>query len=151
DGVFQCDCRGVGTDWQVSELRRIAAALLGTVDIVADPAGLAEDFRAMMQAAMGKAPGTVSLRCWTPQGVQVAFVRQVAPEIAELTDRAVQVNPLTADYPTGAWGEESRDFHVCIRVQPRSAGDEMLAGRVSLVEGDGVLSQALIKATWTDD
>src|SRR5438105_615140 len=35
-GVFQCDCRGVGTDWIVSELRKIATALLGTVDIVAD-------------------------------------------------------------------------------------------------------------------
>ncbi len=30
---------GVGTDWQVSELRKISAALLGTVDIVPDPAG----------------------------------------------------------------------------------------------------------------
>ena len=29
EGRFQCDCRGVGTDWQVSELRRIASALLG--------------------------------------------------------------------------------------------------------------------------
>src|ERR1700733_8575544 len=30
-GRFQCDCRGVGTDWQVSELRRIASQLLGSV------------------------------------------------------------------------------------------------------------------------
>ena len=29
EGKFQCDCRGVGTDWRVSELRRIASALLG--------------------------------------------------------------------------------------------------------------------------
>ena len=39
EGSFQCDCRGVGTDWGVSELRRIASALLGTVDIIADPDG----------------------------------------------------------------------------------------------------------------
>jgi hypothetical protein len=38
EGVFSCDCRGVGTDWEVAELRRIASALLGTVDIVPDPA-----------------------------------------------------------------------------------------------------------------
>ena len=37
EGRFQCDCRGVGTDWEVAELRRIASALLGTVDIVAEP------------------------------------------------------------------------------------------------------------------
>jgi hypothetical protein len=105
----------------------------------------------MIENAMGKATRSVSLRVWTPQGAHVAFVRQVAPMIDELTDRAVAVNALTADYPTGAWGEESRDYHVCIKVQPRNLGDEMLAGRVSLVEGDDVLTQGLIKAIWTDD
>jgi hypothetical protein len=58
---------------------------------------------------------------------------------------------LTSDYPTGTWGEESRDYHVCVKVQPRAIGDEMLAGRVSLLEGDEVLGQALVKAIWTDD
>ena len=38
-GVFSCDCRGVGTDWNVEQLRKISTALLGTVDIVADPGG----------------------------------------------------------------------------------------------------------------
>src|SRR5262249_19102049 len=33
-GGFQCDCRGVGTDWRVSELRQIASELLGSVDII---------------------------------------------------------------------------------------------------------------------
>jgi VWA domain-containing protein len=151
DGRFQCDCRGVGTDWQVSELRRIASVLLGTVDIIADPADMASDFRSMIETAMSKATRSVSLRVWTPQGAHVAFVRQVAPTIEDLTDRAVEVNALTVDYPTGTWGEESRDYHLCIKVQPRNLGDEMLAGRASLVEADEVLSQALIKAIWTDD
>jgi hypothetical protein len=151
DGRFQCDCRGVGTDWVVSELRRVSSTLLGSLDIIADPANMAEDFRSMISTAMGKATQSISLRLWTPQGAEVAFVRQVAPTIEELTDRAVSVNPLTADYPTGTWGEESRDYHICVKVQPRNAGDEMLAGRVSVVEGDEVLSQGLIKATWTGD
>jgi len=63
----------------------------------------------------------------------------------------VAVNPLSTDYPTGTWGAESRDYHLCITVPPRELGDEMLAARVSLVEGDEVLSQALVKAVWTDD
>ena len=54
EGAFRCDCRGVGTDWQVSELRKISTALLGTVDIVPDPAGLAADFEEMMRGAMSK-------------------------------------------------------------------------------------------------
>ena len=37
EGQFTCDCRGVGTDWEVAELRRISTALLGTVDIVRRP------------------------------------------------------------------------------------------------------------------
>jgi hypothetical protein len=151
EGRFQCDCRGVGTDWEVSELRRIASRLLGTVDIIAHPRDMAEDFRALMQTAMGKSTGNVSLRVWTPQGASVAFVRQVAPTIEELTDRRLPVNPLTADYPTATWGAESRDYHLCINVPPREAGEEMLAGRVSLVEGDETRGQALIRTTWTDD
>jgi von Willebrand factor type A C-terminal domain/von Willebrand factor type A domain len=151
EGRFQCDCRGVGTDWQVSELRRISSALLGTVDIIAQPEDMAADFRSMIETAMGKATHSVSLRLWTPQGARVAFVRQVAPSIEELTDRALELNPLTSDFPTGTWGAESRDYHVCIEVQPRNLGEEMLAGRVSLVEGDEALCQGLIKATWTDD
>ena len=151
EGRFQCDCRGVGTDWEVSELRRIASRLLGSVDIIAEPQDMADDFQAMMQNAMGKSTGSVSLRVWTPQGATVAFVRQVAPTIEELTDRRVPVNALTADYPTATWGAESRDYHLCINVPPREAGEEMLAGRVSLVEGEDVRGQALIRAIWTDD
>jgi|SRR5580704_2525199 hypothetical protein len=151
EGRFQCDCRGVGTDWRVSELRRIASALLGSVDIIAEPEAMADDFQALMQTAMGKATGNVSLRLWTPQGASVAFVRQVAPTIEDLTARGLPVNPLTADYPTATWGQESRDYHVCINVPPREIGDEMLAARVSLVEGEEPCGQALIKAIWTED
>ena len=151
EGQFQCDCRGVGSAWQVSELRRIASRLLGTVDIIPEPESMADDFRAMMRTAMGKATRNVALRLWTPQGASVAFVRQVAPTIEELTARAMQVNPLTADYPTATWGAESRDYHLCVNVAPHEAGEEMLAGRVSLVEGEQVLGQALIKAVWTSD
>ena len=151
EGAFQCDCRGVGTDWEVGELRRIARRLLGSVDIVADPRGLEADFRALTEQAMARATGDVSLRLWTPRGATVAGVRQVAPTIEELTDRGRPVDALIADYPTGAWAVESRDYHLSIRVAPRGLGEEMLAGRVSLIEDGEVRAQALIKATWTDD
>lgn len=151
EGSFQCDCRGVGTDWEVEELRRIATTLLGAVDIVADPEGLEADFQAMIERAMGKATGDVSLRLWTPQGTTVAFLKQAAPTIEDLTARANPVDALTADYPTGAWGDESRDYHLCVRVQPRAVGEEMLAGRVALMVAGVAVSQALIRAIWTDD
>jgi hypothetical protein len=107
------------------------------------------DFRAMIDSAMGKAVDKVALRLWAPQGAKVKFVKQVAPRIEDL--KGSSVNALTADYPTGAWGSESRDYHVCIEVPAAAVGSEMLAGRVSLVVGDEPVSQALIKAIWTDD
>ena len=152
EGTFSCDCRGVGTDWEVAELRRIATALLGTVDIVADPAGLATDFESMMQTAMGKQVADVMLRIWTPQQAELQFVKQVAPTLDDLTGRRTQVSPQAADYPTGAWGGgESRDYHVCVRVASAAVGQEMLAARVSLVTGDQTLGQGLVRAVWTDD
>lgn len=155
EGKFVCDCRGVGTDWEVDELRRVSTALLGTVDIVADPGGLADDFRRMTDAAMSKAVADVVLRLWTPQGAEVAFVKQVAPEVADLTARRVESGTQRGDYPTGSWGAESRDYHVCVRVKPAGVGDVMLAGRISLVVTSGgaeeVIGQGMVKAVWTDD
>jgi von Willebrand factor type A C-terminal domain/von Willebrand factor type A domain len=156
EGVFSCDCRGVGTDWQVDELRRISTALLGTVDIVPDPAGLAADFSAMMTAAMGKQVADVALRVWTPQHAALQFVKQVAPTVEDLTGRRVDSGPQAGDYPTGAWGAgESRDYHLCVQVNPGTVGQEMLAARVSLVadspSGPEVLGQGLVRAVWTDD
>jgi hypothetical protein len=151
-GVFSCDCRGVGTDWQVSELRRISSALLGTVDIVPDPAGLAADFAAMMENAMGKQVADVALRVWTPQAATVRFMKQVAPNVEDLTGRQHQSGPQAGDYPTGAWGPgESRDYHLCVRVAAAAIGQEMLAARVSLVVGSDVVGQGLVRAVWTDD
>ncbi len=150
-GRFQCDCRGVGTDWVVSELRKVTSALLGSVDIVANPADLTADFTAMVEQAMGKATADVALRVWTPVTAKVAFVKQVAPTIEDLTQNKVAVSDRVADYPTGAWGDESRDYHVCVNVTPGAVGDEMLAARVSLVVGGQVVSQALVRALWTDD
>jgi len=156
EGVFTCDCRGVGTDWEVAELRRISSALLGTVDIVPDPAGLAADFAAMMETAMGKQVADVSLRVWTPQHATVRFVKQVAPTVEDLTGRRTQSGPQAGDYPTGAWGAgESRDYHLCVRVVPAAVGQEMLAARVSLVaatpSGPDVVGQGMVRAVWTDD
>ncbi|WP_434589601.1 vWA domain-containing protein [Streptomyces sp. A5-4] len=156
-GRFTCDARGVGTDWEVKEVTGIASALLGTADIVADPGGLSADFTRMMEEAMGKEVADVALRLWTPVGVEIKFVKQVAPTVEELTGRRTEVGPRAGDYPTGSWGDESRDYHVCVQVPEAGIGQEMLAARVSLVlptVGDGApqtLSQGLVRAVWTDD
>ena len=157
EGVFSCDCRGVGTDWRVAELRRVSAALLGSVDIVPDPASLAADFSAMMAESMGKRAADVSLRVWTPRHASV-FLKQVAPDVEDLTSRRTESGSQVGDYPTGAWGPgESRDYHLAVRVSdPYAVGQQVLAARVSLVaaspNGPEVLGETKnVLATWTDD
>ncbi|MFD3685284.1 VWA domain-containing protein [Nocardiopsis sp. NPDC058631] len=157
-GRFVCDCRGVGTDWKVEELRRIDSALLGGgPGIIADPADLAADFRAMAQASMGKAVADVALRLWTPQNSVVRYVKQVSPTVRDLTHRAVERTPQAGDYPTGSWGTENRDYHVCVEVPAGDPGRQLRAGWVRVVlpgsggAEDQVLASGNILAEWTAD
>ena len=151
EGEFTCDCRGVGTNWEVEELRAISSALLGSVDIVAEPADLADDFAAMMRASMSKSIPDLILRLWIPSGARVVFVKQVAPTVEDLTHRRVEAGNQIGEYPLGAWGAEERDYHVQIEVEPATAGREKLAARMSIVAGDEILGQGLVKAMWTTD
>jgi hypothetical protein len=150
-GKFQCDCRGVGTNWKVAELRKIASAMLGSVDIVARPSDLTAAFEQMMTAAMGKVAADVQLKVWTPVNTTVRYVKQVEPTVSDLTGKRVEDGPRAGRYPLGAWGNESRDYHICVDVTPGAAGDEMLAARVSVLEGSEVQAQCLVRAVWTDD
>ena len=150
-GQFQCDCRGVGSDWQVAEVRRIAQALMGSVDIIPTGAQMAAAFEAMMRQSMGRGVASATLRVWAPQGAQVSFVRQVAPTVEDLTSRRQEVNALTGGFPTGSWGDESRDYHVAIRLAAKGIGQEQLAARVQLVIGETVVAQGLVKAMWSSD
>jgi von Willebrand factor type A C-terminal domain/von Willebrand factor type A domain len=151
EGEFTCDCRGVGTGWRVEELRAISSALLGTVDIVADPVDLAADFAAMMRASMAKSIPELTLRLWTPAGAQVAFVKQVAPTVEDITHRRADAGNQYGEYPLGPWGAEERDYHIQVEVPPAGAGREKLAARVTVVGGDEVLGEGLVKAMWTTD
>jgi hypothetical protein len=150
-GQFQCDCRGVGVAWQVDEVRRIATALLGSVDIIPAPELMAAEFAKLIQQSMSRGVSGADMRVWAPQGAQVLFVRQVAPTVDDLTARRKEVNALTGAYPTGAWGNESRDYHVAVRLAAKAVGQEQLAARVQLAIGDQVVAQGLVKALWSAD
>jgi uncharacterized protein YegL len=156
EGIFQCDCRGVGTDWRVKELQKISGKLLGSTDIIPNATMIEADFQTILAKAMSKNISDVSLRLWTPQGAQIMFCKQVSPDIVDLTHRAKTVKPQVSDYPTGSWSKtESRDYHFCIKVNPGNIGDEMLAGRASLIyTTDGIetkIAEARVIAIWTDD
>ncbi|MGH9209087.1 MAG: VWA domain-containing protein [Acidimicrobiales bacterium] len=150
-GVFQADCRGVGTAWLVHELRKIASALLGTVDIIPESGQMEAEFRELMDAAMRRAVGGVALRVWCPKDAAVRLVRQVSPDVEDLTARAVQLDAFTRQYPLGAWGDEVRDYQLTVELPRNEVGVEMLAARVELAVGEEVVGRAVIRAAWTDD
>jgi hypothetical protein len=149
-GMFQADCRGVGTDWIVDELRTIASALLGSVDIIREPEELEAEFQALMTASMSRT-AQASLRVWCPRGATVSFFRQVAPEVEDLTPWGTQVDLHSLEYPLGTWGTEARDYHLSVTVPPNETGVEMHAARLSLVVDDAVVGPAVVRIVWTDD
>ncbi|NKZ08889.1 VWA domain-containing protein [Actinomadura latina] len=151
EGRFLCDARGVGTDWDVAELRRITSALLGGFLDVPDPADLEADFLAMTRAAMSKEVADVTLRVWTPQQARLRFVKQMVPAVEDLTGRRVESGTQTGDYPLGAWGNETREYHLCVEVQPGEVGRQMRAAWVKLLAGEQVLASGNVLAEWTDD
>lgn len=156
DGVFTCDARGIGTDWVVDEVRRIASRLLGTADIVAEPDHLAADFEGIVGTAMGKGVGDVALRVWTPRGATVRSVKQVSPAVEDLTDRRTPdpAKPLVGLYPTGSWGDETREYHVRVALDPLGVGEEILAARIGIAAAtlsDTPIGETRVPVTWTAD
>lgn len=157
ESVFQCDARGVGTDWDPAQLRLIAERLLGTADIIPKAQDIEKHFRQLIETVRGKLIANLSFRVWVPMGSSISFVRQAYPYTVDLTDRGVvdPASPQLFKFPTGAWGREKRDFHVGVRIRPRNLGLTLCAGRFSAVtswmDQEARLADAVLQAILTDD
>jgi hypothetical protein len=154
-GLFQCDGRGVGADWTKTDLTFIANTLLGNADIIPSAEMMEAAFREAITAALAKGVADVRLRLWSPKTVTMATIKQVSPEIVDLGPLKVRKDEKTIEVPTGAWADESRDYHLTLTFAPGEIGDEMLACRPSVVyEIDGkeiAASAPPVIATWTSD
>jgi hypothetical protein len=163
-GVFQCDCRGFGTDWSVPELRSVAEALGGQVKLVdrLDDVGreeLAEHFRALIRDSQARVAPAVRLRILTRHMSDVSDCFQSAPTKVELMEQGelVETGPRATEFPLGGWAPgEARDYTFAVKVRPAEighAGDRPKpAAKVELVLADGsIASSCTIKAVWTDD
>ena len=156
-GIFQCEARGVGADWEPDQLRLISNTLLGTTDIIPSPAQMSADFQSIITRSLAKNVSDAVIRLWTPAGASVEFCKQVSPDLLDLTSKA-KVDPVNLqirEYPTGSWGKETRDYHFAIKVKPGNVGQKMLAGRASIVtrgpQGENETERAQVLAIWTDD
>lgn len=156
EGVFQADCRGVGTDWSPAQLRAIADRLLGTTQLVARPEELAEDFRATMAAAMSKSVAGVRLRLWMPKNARLVAVKQAFPTEIDLMGKLVPVDQRAVDVPLGAWGAGTQDYFATFELTPLGVGDQMLVCRPSIAWRDPAAGEQSapggnVTVTWTAD
>jgi hypothetical protein len=158
-GIFTCDARGVGDDWDPSDLRKIAAALHGTADGLADVADLEDEFRSVMLKAMRMVVPDVMLRLRVPQGVTIQEFRQLHPADADLTKQGETVAGVATEYWIGSWSGETRDYLVTLSAEAsrfRQNTDVRLARVEVAVRGaDGDLAVAgkpeFVLARWTPD
>lgn len=167
-GHFTCDARGIGGDWSYQQLAKIADALLGSWGIIREPKDMEADFREMIARAMSKAMAEVFLRVRPARGARVRRIQQVAPEIVELTGKAVAADDgRSVDYPLGPWGSEARDYQISVDVDQKAMAMETnnpnpaRAALLSVVApgpggttGSGqanILAQASVRIGWTDD
>jgi Ca-activated chloride channel family protein len=134
---FVCDVRGVGDDWDHRELRRIAGALQGTAEAIIDVTDLREDFIRLMEHAQRLVVPQTCLRLTLDRRFRLEAVRQIRPTANDLTGHGVPQDGGVVDIPLLAWGEETRDYLVKLRVDPDTLpyGDEVRAARVDMVAG----------------
>ncbi|MEU4543037.1 vWA domain-containing protein [Nonomuraea dietziae] len=153
EGRFVCDSLGVGDDWVPAELRKVSEALLGAFDFVRDQKNLAEFFTRITEASMGKTVAELALRVWIPKDATLKYIRQVSPTLLDLSGKRTPFNPLTGDYPTGSWGAEEREYHLCVEVPAAAPGQEIRAAWIKLVRPDtgDVHASGNVLAHWTED
>ncbi|RYC33873.1 VWA domain-containing protein [Lichenibacterium minor] len=154
-GRIGVDCRGVGTDWEPDELRRISSVLLGTADAVPEPANLEADFRACLARALSKATGKVMLRLWQPASARLVSLHQMNPDDIDITALGAPADARSTLWNLGAWGRETRDYHAVFQVGDGGVGEDMLVCRPTVLwdagAGEGKAAGAPVVATWSED
>lgn len=133
---FSCDVRGVGDDWDHTELLRIAAALHGDATAVLRIADLADDFIRLMRRVGRLVVPRAYLRLDLNDRFNITAVTQTKPVEADLTQQLRPVAAATVDVPLGSWDDQAtRQYQVSLRFEPDAtpAGVKLRAARVDLL------------------
>ena len=151
EGCLQCDCLGIGAAWEAHTLRSVASTLLGTVDVVPDPAHLADHFAQLAAGVAQRRVARVTLEVWVPQRCEIRSLQQVSPHVEDLTDRAVVLDSHTRRYPLGAWASEVRHYLFRVEVPAHGSGSELLAARATVLVDGSPAAQTRIMAIWSEN
>lgn len=133
---FSCDVRGVGDDWDYTELLHIAGALHGDATAVLRIADLADDFTGLMRQVRRLVVPRTYLRLSLNDRFRIAAVTQTKPVEADLTGQQRPAGATAVDVPLGSWdGQAARRYQVSLRFDPDTipAGEKLRAARVELL------------------
>ena len=163
-GLLQCDCWGIGEDWDPPELRFISDELGGHTEAavdVDDPRGreeLVAGFRTRIRSSQARAAPDVALRVLTRDIADVVAFSQATPVLRDLDERSVPLpdGEAGAAYPLDSWAPaETRSYFVGLRIRRDRlgvVGDRLRAASVELVLADGTTAgRASLTAEWSDD
>lgn len=135
---FACDVRGLGDDWDYTELRHIADALHGDATAVLRIADLADDFIGLMHQVRRLIAPRTYLRLSLNDRFRITAIAQTYPVQADLT-RHQRPTDTTAPgllVPLGPWEDQAaRCYQVTLRFDPATIpiGETLRAARVDLL------------------
>ncbi|WP_274559626.1 VWA domain-containing protein [Streptomyces spiramyceticus] len=113
-GTFTCDTRGIGEDWDPDELQLVADSLNGRADAVRDLDELPGEFRAVTAESAARTLTGLRLRLTHRPGSAPLTVQQVHPTRRDLLREAVTTGERCLEFRTPPWGEETREYLVCV-------------------------------------
>lgn len=124
---------GIGTDWDVAELRHMADATYGTANIIPTPQQIATAFAQSFSELRKTALTNVRMALWSPVGVVVKSIMQVYPNIVPL---GLEPDPTNARQQIVSLGSfaagEQRDYLVDLNVPVYPPGQQFLMLRPTL-------------------
>ena len=115
---FVCDVRGLGADWDYTELLHIAEALHGDATAVLRSADLAEDFTRLMERVRRLIVPRAYLRLSPDGRFRIDSIAQTNPVQADLTDQQQPTDGTAIDVPLGSWGQETRRYELSLCFDP---------------------------------
>jgi Mg-chelatase subunit ChlD len=159
-GVFTCDTRGIGADWDPEELRRIADRLQGTNDSIPDLGDLERELTDVVRGASRRKVAGAALRVRCTPHVSVSLLEQFSPSIADLAAHRVPVAGTSAvDFPTGPWSSEDRTYVLNLAVDREPAAEgvpdllasiEVVTGAIGTPRAEPVTDVSTVQVRWVD-
>ncbi|MGR8010013.1 vWA domain-containing protein [Streptomyces hypolithicus] len=113
-GLFTCDARGIGEDWDPDELQLIADRLDGKADAVRDLDALPGEFRTVTAESAARSLTGLRLRLTHRPGSAPLTVQQVHPTRRDLLPGRVVAGERCLEFRTPPWGAETREYLVCV-------------------------------------